>query len=620
MGRAFRFIIIFTIVTISLFSLLLNYSFNSFERHYSTQNANSLDIQKVSLNKKLLSLKDNSLSEQEFSESIINRKQISRKFKNDIRLNYLPFTGGDSMFPPRNDTEYKLWCKNFQELSIYNIGLKLSCTENKISFSLALMFAVFLSLLIETAIDRINNSLKNHVSVELFQKVLKEIAMLGIISYGVKLLESIKFIDHLFLAFEKKVLEESELHELTKRRVLIFELVHIILFLLSCFFVAVVFYCYKVAQIGWKRWEKVEKAGDSSLNSAYETINKFETNCLIKIDKKWKFIHFKFNSNWLFLHKWWQILWAEFVVVYWESRKRFISSFNLDPNFRYNVYLKDRSRRLIVQMAEVGYPVWLIILFYCFLSILFSIINFKLRGDGVFIFVIIFFLGTLLSCIVSLTIVRISYHRFLRYILKGKDKINNSNKEMSDSLLDGSMLETENNSPDVPYVQMSENMNNPIPKDNDLSSTNYNLIDAKNFFISRSPKSYIILMQATLFTQCFYFSILILHYACIILISDEVSIHLALKILFLIVSFLSSGFVFITFPLIISNFVIITSFGNLTSISSIATTKLHMKQYPDGKKHSKIHHSSHREYLDYKQSNFWKDLKKLFNEKTEDYP
>lgn len=83
--------------------------------------------------------------------------------------------------------------------------------------------------------------------------------ILGVISFLIGFLESTRFFEVVFSAFSTK--DESDIHSVTERRVKIFELVHIVLFVLSIFYVINVIISYYITKYTKSKWKRFESAG-----------------------------------------------------------------------------------------------------------------------------------------------------------------------------------------------------------------------------------------------------------------------------------------------------------------------------------------------------------------------
>jgi ABC-type antimicrobial peptide transport system permease subunit len=96
-----------------------------------------------------------------------------------------------------------------------------------------------LILILEFGIHRLEKFLKNHFYKEIMHKLTRELMLLGLISFCVGLLESTGFFELIFSAYRENpnIIETS--HQITLRRVMIFEVVHIAIFVLSIFYVLV---------------------------------------------------------------------------------------------------------------------------------------------------------------------------------------------------------------------------------------------------------------------------------------------------------------------------------------------------------------------------------------------
>ena len=124
-------------------------------------------------------------------------------------------------------------------------GLKF---QKKTAFNTAICVAVFIILILEFGIHRLQKILKNSFYKEIMHKLTQELMLLGLISFFVNLLESVGLFELIFSAFRDSPNIIETPHQITLRRVMIFEVVHIAIFFMSIFYVCVCLLSFWYAQ------------------------------------------------------------------------------------------------------------------------------------------------------------------------------------------------------------------------------------------------------------------------------------------------------------------------------------------------------------------------------------
>jgi hypothetical protein len=81
--------------------------------------------------------------------------------------------------------------------------------------------------------------------------------MMGIISFSIVLLEGTQFFETVFGVFMTPDMGESA-HAVSERRVKVFEVVHIVVFALSIYYVIIAVVAYFLVRLTWQRWTKYE--------------------------------------------------------------------------------------------------------------------------------------------------------------------------------------------------------------------------------------------------------------------------------------------------------------------------------------------------------------------------
>jgi hypothetical protein len=78
--------------------------------------------------------------------------------------------------PPSFGTvNYVKWCSNFEQTSIYDLGLKLLCDDNYQMFCIGLMAVVFFTLCIEITVHSLEHHISNYVTLEIVHRMYKEL-------------------------------------------------------------------------------------------------------------------------------------------------------------------------------------------------------------------------------------------------------------------------------------------------------------------------------------------------------------------------------------------------------------------------------------------------------------
>jgi hypothetical protein len=90
-------------------------------------------------------------------------------------------SGGDGKIPKPTDPTYNAWCHDLSGITIYTLGSKLNCADNSQAFSMGLMIAVFFTVCIEIAVHILEHNVKNYVTMEIINKVYRELMVSSII-------------------------------------------------------------------------------------------------------------------------------------------------------------------------------------------------------------------------------------------------------------------------------------------------------------------------------------------------------------------------------------------------------------------------------------------------------
>lgn len=169
--------------------------------------------------------------------------------------------------------------------------------------------------------------------------------MLGLISFFVNLLESTGFFDLVFSAFKEPDEIKENPHEVTIRRIMIFELVHIALFVLSIFYIAICVISYWLTQRTWTKYERFERKGEDQVYRDSHTLH-----------LEWKRAGWKKIYSWRLL---WKLTSSNEEIQYFAARSRFVQLNNLEPKFRMDIYLKHQLQHLFFELIEINWKIWL---------------------------------------------------------------------------------------------------------------------------------------------------------------------------------------------------------------------------------------------------------------------
>jgi hypothetical protein len=176
---------------------------------------------------------------------------------------------------------------------------------------------------------------------------------LGIISFGVKFMESTGLLLTVFSAFQEPNSHE-DIHDSEVRIAFIFEFVHILLFFLTIFYIITSSLAYLSTRRTWKNWERQEK------NTEKDTLDKYN-----KINQKYKKSNILAKIfNVVLIYKYLkQIDLLDYHIV----RSIFIQTNKLNKNFRFDLYLKTQIQHVYIEMIEISWYVWM-----CLFGISFS--------------------------------------------------------------------------------------------------------------------------------------------------------------------------------------------------------------------------------------------------------
>lgn len=100
-------------------------------------------------------------------------------------------SSSSSGVPSPTDPTYSEWCLSLEGTSIYTLGSKLNCPDNSEAFSMGLMVAVFFTVCIEVGIHTLEHHITNYVTLEILNKVYRELMVCCLIVYDYKNVDTI---------------------------------------------------------------------------------------------------------------------------------------------------------------------------------------------------------------------------------------------------------------------------------------------------------------------------------------------------------------------------------------------------------------------------------------------
>jgi len=505
--------------------------------------------------------------------------------------------------PDPGSSLYKKWCENVKNLTPFTLGSHLNCPDNSESFSIGLMIAVFITVLIELFTRKLEHRVENIVTKQIINKVYKELMILGIISFSIVFLEASTFLEVVFNAFMMSGTLMEDTHSVTARRVKVFEVVHIVVFALSIYYIIVVIITYLLCKVTWKRWASYEDLERSNRNAIVQRYQAFRERTA---NTRWYI--------WIFNPKIW---WEYFTIIdkmnYLSVRNRFITVNGLRYNFPFDIYLKARIRRLLLEVVEIDYKAWCILFFGAFLNYLrFKTMSLHSNNSGVILFVSIIGIGSLLAMIILFLYTRIAYAIYVRqHSLTKASVLNNSSLSESfiadqknedntlhfDETLSPTQLirvqkhifeqniekEAERNHREKILAQydhdaeddetdtytgikpVNDSLHESVRLDT-LVSIDYEIHMSKYMFCKHAVFHFTVL-QFCLLIQCFYMAMLSVHFGYMIIVEDLFGpVHKNIRVLillsFCVPPILSCG---IFFPLNIAPFTILSSVDNMSS-------------------------------------------------------
>lgn len=303
--------------------------------------------------------------------------------------------------------------------------------------------------------------------------------MLGLISFFVNVLESSGLFELYFSAFKEADERNETDHTIAHRRVVVFELVHIALFVLSIFYVIICIVSFWICQRTWKKWGEYEKKGESEV---------FRENS--KLQEQWSRLGWKKIFS---LKLFWKLWKSNDEVSYFHSRTRFILVNNLEYEFRYDVYLRHQLQSLFLLLIEISWKLWIGILAIS----LFNWVRIKyeydphsaerlMKGGHVWLFILGFGYGIMVISTLIYFFIQGSFSIYLRRISK-----KNSYLKVNGNILN-LILDSEIQQKLLTYTEKDAQ---------EIMKPTVSYIDVKNHHFLRSPYLTFTLLQLCLLAQ-----------------------------------------------------------------------------------------------------------------------
>jgi hypothetical protein len=458
--------------------------------------------------------------------------------------------GSKIEIPTPGSAKYIMWCSNMSNNSIYDMGSKLNCDDNYQVFCIGLMAAVFFTLCIEIAVHSLEHHITNFVTLEILNKMYRELMTMGFISFSINMLESLSLFELVFAVFNYYSFVES-LQNVTNARMKIFELVHICLFVLSIVYVIAVSLCYFLCRMTWRRWssfELLERSERGAILRRYKELKKRFNN----YNRFLRFLNFKLVYDYLS---------AIEMYSYYNIKKRFLLIHKLPSSFRFDIYLKARIRKLFLYLIEIRIEVWLFVFILMLLNYA-RVFAVSSNPGSPLLYCLLFFgligLLPLLLCLLLYSACRIGYSLYQR-----RNTLRNSLKGIP-SDLEANLLQEDNSNSNIPAPP------SPPPTLEELSNIEYE-VDMTKYFLFQKPRTVFYAMQFVLLCNSFYITMLAIYfrYVCFY----EVNLPKFANVLIYIMLYTPSIVMLLfIFPWMIAPYTILTSVDNYTSHKTINYT------------------------------------------------
>ena len=364
----------------------------------------------------------------------------------------------------------------------------------------------------------------------------------------------------LFTVLNDSVISTHETpHALTERRVKIFELVHICLFVLSMIYVIAVVISYFVVRLTWRKWSRIEVMDRSDPNRIERQYR----------DLKQRFERANILSKVLNVARIVSYLNAIEMYSYYTIKNRFLAVHKLPRSFRFDIYLKTRIRKMFLNLIDLGVDIWASV----FIAALINygrgkVINLHSAGNGLWAFFGLLSVTPMCVCCVVYIFIRAGFSIYQKEHLS-KDTVVNSGALSSD-LSSGLLRNDASNSGATAADESRHEEHIPEPTLDSLSEVEYD-VDMKHYFVFKQPRIIFFIMQAILLSHSFYIAMLIIHFMNVVLNEGIITRNLTVVnvIVYLCLYIPSLIVLFVLFPLIISPFTIMTSVDNFSSHKTI---------------------------------------------------
>ncbi|KAL0481629.1 hypothetical protein AKO1_012453 [Acrasis kona] len=439
---------------------------------------------------------------------------------------------------------YALWCRNVLKKSPFTVGSRILSQ----TFNVGLMLAIFITVTVEIFTHKLEHAITNYVTNEIIFKVYKELMLMGLISFSIIFFEATSFFDIVFSVFRFKTTAESGT-ELTHRRVKIFELVHIIIFALSIFFLLVVSCTYIMLSLTWKRWERYEKDEMDQKGALLEQCRIFGLKH--KDAPLWRKI---FD-----VRLWFGYFNSIDKINYISARTRFIRVNNLRQVFPFALYLKTRIRHLFVRLIEIDFKIWFFLFLVGFVNYLRN--QFEKLYDPkalTLVYMLLYGVGSMLACAFMFLYTRIAYEFYVKKI-SIKAQTRSALNLKSDHVVD---LTNNLITDEFTYTDLKTDLDHAVPDVPIVESYDINI---GNYMLFRSVDFHFLFLQLCLLSQCFYFAAYTSHFTNMIINENVLKVSLTIRYIVFFIGMIPPALSCICFiPLIVGPFAILTSVDNMS--------------------------------------------------------
>mmetsp|Transcript_13940 Transcript_13940/g.21097 ORF Transcript_13940/g.21097 Transcript_13940/m.21097 type:complete len:603 (+) Transcript_13940:47-1855(+) len=444
--------------------------------------------------------------------------------------------------------EKEEWCASITNNTVYTIGLKLHCSGNAEIALIAILVAVFMTIFIEIVTHYLQNRIHSELTRELIEKVYRELMMIGLISFGVLTLESIEFFEVINRAF----FDTSTTSAVSHKQVIIFEFVHIGIFILSIYYIITSALLYFIIRYVCKIWVYFERAySNEDQQRVVNQLYSFR-------DRHWskRFLNPILNMKAL----------KNYVLLsYWRIRRRFVAEHRAEvpENFPFYQYLKQRARKFLVEICEIGMSTWVSL--FLGTGCMFVVYHFyrDLSRYSLFLIISVYCVLSILLLLFLIFFILYPYNKY------NTEAVSQALKSHEESLLD------------------------------DASISELDQEDMNYYFPFHSPQFTFYLMQVTLFLQSFFLSLGSINLFYSIIYSNIFSSYLFLRILLVCFLVVFPLITVLMYSIIIPPFIILSSVGSLKSNTLIRETIHWMHKNPNGKVKKKRNHKLNKHHLPY---------------------